>query len=216
MTRVPISLIATDADFSQRTVQSVVTFPPSPTPFLFSLLSYSIPQLLHPSGLSSSLQSSFLSLVGGSADQIGSAGLQQCVESKVGSSSVENLAETLGTAPETLQLIIDGLTQPPGFDIRQNFGQADFKRGIVSMSDLRVGAVLTGRVDNTALFGAFVDIGVGRAGLIHKSNITLNKLPADQRRRSLALGPGERVEVRVLNVDQERGRISLDLIRILQ
>ncbi|XP_049927595.1 S1 RNA-binding domain-containing protein 1 [Epinephelus moara] len=158
----------------------------------------------------------FLSLVGGSADQIGSAGLRQCVESKVRTSSVEELARTLDTTPETLQLIIDGLTQPPGFDIRQNFGQADFKRGIVSMSDLRVGTVLTGRVDNTTLFGAFVDIGVGRAGLIHKSNITLDKLPVSQRRRSLALGPGERVEVRVLNVDLQRGRIGLDLIRVLQ
>lgn len=97
-----------------------------------------------------------------------------------------------------------------------DFGQADFKQGIVSMSDLRVGSVLTGRVDNTALFGAFVDIGVGRSGLIHKSNITLDKLPVSQRRRSLALGPGERVEVRVLNVDLQRGRIGLDLIRVLQ
>ncbi|XP_075931908.1 S1 RNA-binding domain-containing protein 1 [Anarhichas minor] len=158
----------------------------------------------------------FLSLVGGSADQIGSPGLQRCVDSKVRTSSVEELAKTLDTTPETLKLIIDGLTQPPGFDIRQNFGQADFKRGIVSMSDLRVGAVLTGRVDNTALFGAFVDIGVGRAGLIHMSNITLDKLPVSQRRRSLALGPGERVEVRVLNLDPQRGRIGLDLIRILQ
>lgn len=84
------------------------------------------------------------------------------------------------------------------------------------MSDLRVGAVLTGRVENTALFGAFVDIGVGQSGLIHKSNITLNKLPVSQRRRSLALGPGERVEVRVLTVDPQRGRIGLDLIRVLQ
>ncbi|XP_051232141.1 S1 RNA-binding domain-containing protein 1 [Dicentrarchus labrax] len=158
----------------------------------------------------------FLSIVGGSADQIGSAGLRQCVESKVRTSSIEELAKTVDTTPETLKLIIDGLTQPPGFDIRQNFGQADFKRGIVSMSDLRVGAVLTGRVDNTALFGAFVDIGVGRSGLIHKSNITLDKLPVSQRRRSLALGPGERVEVRVLNVDPQRGRIGLDLIRVLQ
>lgn len=97
-----------------------------------------------------------------------------------------------------------------------DFGQADFKQGIVSMSDLRVGAVLTGRVDNTTLFGAFVDIGVGRDGLIHKSNITLDKLPVSQRRRSLALGPGERVEVRVLNIDVQRGRIGLDLIRVLQ
>ncbi|XP_020507457.2 S1 RNA-binding domain-containing protein 1 [Labrus bergylta] len=158
----------------------------------------------------------FLLLVGGAADQIGSAGLRQCVESKVRTSSVEELARTVDTTTETLKLIIDGLTQPPGFDIRQNFGQADFKRGIVSMSDLRVGTVLTGRVDNTTLFGAFVDIGVGRSGLIHKSYITLDKLPASQRRRSLALGPGERVEVRVLNVEPERGRIGLDLIRVLQ
>ncbi|KAL3971835.1 mediator of RNA polymerase II transcription subunit 28 [Sarotherodon galilaeus] len=158
----------------------------------------------------------FLSLVGGSVDQIGSTTLKHCVENKVKTSSVEELARTLDTTPETLKLIIDGLTQPPGFDIRQNFGQADFKRGVVSMSDLRVGAVLTGRVDNTALFGAFVDIGVGRAGLIHKSNITLDKLPVSHGRRSLALGPGERVEVRVLNVDLQRGRIGLDLIRVLQ
>uniref|UniRef100_A0A3Q0RQ31 S1 RNA binding domain 1 n=1 Tax=Amphilophus citrinellus TaxID=61819 RepID=A0A3Q0RQ31_AMPCI len=158
----------------------------------------------------------FLSLVGGSVDQIGSASLKHCVESKVKTSGVEELARTVDTTPETLKLIIDGLTQPPGFDIRQNFGQADFKRGIVSMSDLQVGAVLTGRVDNTTLFGAFVDIGVGRSGLIHKSNITLDKLPVSQRRRSLVLGPGERVEVRVLNVDLQRGRIGLDLIRVLQ
>uniref|UniRef100_A0A665X217 S1 RNA binding domain 1 n=1 Tax=Echeneis naucrates TaxID=173247 RepID=A0A665X217_ECHNA len=131
-------------------------------------------------------------------------------------SSVEVLAREVNTTPETLKVIIDGLTQPPGFDLRQNFGQADFKRGIVSMSDLRVGAVLTGRVDNTTLFGAFVDIGVGRSGLIHKSNITLDKLPVSQRRRSLALGPGERVEVRVMNVDPQRGRIGLDLIRVLK
>ncbi|KAK5854269.1 hypothetical protein PBY51_015354 [Eleginops maclovinus] len=158
----------------------------------------------------------FLSLVGGSADQIGSPGLRQCVEQKVWASSTEELAKTVDSTPETLKLIIDGLTQPPGFDIRQNFGQADFKRGIVSMSDLRVGAVLTGRVENAALFGAFVDIGVGRSGLIHKRYITLDKLPASQHRRSLVLGPGERVEVRVLNVDPQRGRIGLDLIRVLQ
>ncbi|XP_061915060.1 S1 RNA-binding domain-containing protein 1 [Entelurus aequoreus] len=158
----------------------------------------------------------FLCLIGGSANHIGSAELQQCVNSKVGSSSVEELSKTLGTTPETLQLIIDGFTQPPGFDIRQDFGQEDFKRGVVSIHDLQVGTVLTGRVDNTSLFGAFVDIGVGRDGLIHKSNITLDKLPISQRRRSLALGPGQRVEVRVLNVDAKRGRIGLDLIRVLQ
>ena len=84
------------------------------------------------------------------------------------------------------------------------------------MRALREGVVLTGRVENATLFGAFVDIGVGRNGLIHKRYITPDKLPADQRRRSLALGPGEKVEVRVLNVDPQRGRIGLDLIRVLR
>lgn len=96
------------------------------------------------------------------------------------------------------------------------FEQADFKRGVVSIQDLRVGAVLTGRVNNTTLFGAFVDIGVGHSGLIHKSKITATKLPPNQRRSSLALGPGERVEVRVLNIDPVMGRIGLDLLRVLQ
>ncbi|XP_077585752.1 S1 RNA-binding domain-containing protein 1 [Stigmatopora nigra] len=157
----------------------------------------------------------FLSLIGKSAIQIGSQDLKQSVNHKVASSGFDELSKQIGTTPETLKLIMDSLTQPPGFDMRQDFGQEDFKRGIVSIDDLQVGAVLTGRVDNTSLFGAFVDIGVGRSGLIHKSKITLDKLPASQRRRSLALGPGERVEVRVLNVEPQRGRIALDLIRVL-
>ncbi|KAJ7984975.1 hypothetical protein DPEC_G00360340 [Dallia pectoralis] len=169
---------------------------------------------IHPESYAVAL--SFLSLVGGGVDQIGRPELKQCVEVSVNRQGLESLAKTLNTSPDTLQLIIDGLTQPPGFDIRQDFDQADFKRGIVSMSDLREGTVLTGRVENAALFGAFVDIGVGRSGLIHKSKITPDKLPVDQRRRSLALGPGERVEVRVLSVDAQRGRISLDLIRVLR
>ncbi|XP_064173426.1 S1 RNA-binding domain-containing protein 1 [Anguilla rostrata] len=158
----------------------------------------------------------FLEHVEGRVEETGRPELKQRVEASVQRFGLEQLAKTLDTTPETLQLIVDGLTQPSGFDIRQGFEQADFKRGIVSMGDLRAGVVLTGRVENTTLFGAFVDIGVGRSGLIHKSNITLEKLPAEQRRRSLALGPGERVEVRVLNVDAQRGRIGLDLIRVLR
>ncbi|MGH0157515.1 UNVERIFIED_CONTAM: hypothetical protein FKN15_049036 [Acipenser sinensis] len=80
------------------------------------------------------------------------------------------------------EIIIDGLTQPQDFDIRQvdycievgilhvqsSFDGPDFKHGIVSINYLKQGTVLTGRVENAALSGAFVDIGVGRSGLIHK------------------------------------------------
>ncbi|XP_073691180.1 S1 RNA-binding domain-containing protein 1 isoform X2 [Garra rufa] len=169
---------------------------------------------IHPESYSIALR--FLSQIGGSLDQMGSAALRQTIESSVKSSGLDVLAKSLDTTPETLQLIVDGLTQPPGFDIRQDFEQADFKREIVSMSDLHDGMVLTGRVTNTALFGAFVDIGVGRSGLIPNRFITPEKLPVDQRRRSLALGPGQRVEVRVINVELQRNRITLDLIRLLR
>ncbi|KAM9477849.1 S1 RNA-binding domain-containing protein 1 [Clarias gariepinus] len=169
---------------------------------------------IHPESYSLAMR--FLSQIGWSLDHLGSAELQQQVKSTVMSHGLESLAQALDTCPETLQLIVDGLSQPPGVDIRQDFEQAVFKRSIVSMSDLHEGTVLTGRVENTALFGAFVDIGVGRAGLIPKRYITPDKLPADKRRRSLAIGPGERVEVRVMNVDLQRSRITLDLIRVLR
>lgn len=83
------------------------------------------------------------------------------------------------------------------------------------LEDLQVGTVLTGKVENATLFGVFVDIGVGKAGLIPIRFITEAKLSKTKRRRSLGLGPGEKVEVKVLNVDIPRSRISLDLLRVL-
>lgn len=61
----------------------------------------------------------FLSQIGGSLDQMGSTALRQSIESSVKSRGLDVLAKSLDTTPETLQLIVDGLTQPPGFDIRQ-------------------------------------------------------------------------------------------------
>lgn len=113
-------------------------------------------------------------------------------------------------------MLLSSLLSPPSLTIYPDSDQPDFKRGIVSMSDLHAGAVLTGRVTNTALFGAFVDVGVGRNGLIPNRFMTAAKLPEDLRRRSLALGPGERVEVRVINVEHQRNRITLDLVRVLR
>lgn len=50
---------------------------------------------------------------------MGSDSLGHSVKNSVKSSGLDVLAKSLNTTPETLQLIVDGLTQPPGFDIRQ-------------------------------------------------------------------------------------------------
>ncbi|HEY74933.1 MAG TPA: S1 RNA-binding domain-containing protein [Thermoflexia bacterium] len=76
------------------------------------------------------------------------------------------------------------------------------------INQLRPGSVRKGRVTNLCSFGAFVDLG-GVEGLVHVSEISWGRVdhPAD------LLQPGQEVEVFVLNVDQERGRIGLSIKR---
>ncbi|XP_045405482.1 S1 RNA-binding domain-containing protein 1 isoform X2 [Lemur catta] len=157
----------------------------------------------------------FLSSIGGTVCEIGKPEMQQKINSFLEKEGIEKVAERLQTTVHTLQVIIDGLSQPESFDFRTDFDKPDFKRSIVCLEDLQVGTVLTGKVENATLFGIFVDIGVGRSGLIPIRNVTEAKLSKTKRRRSLGLGPGERVEVQVLNIDIPRSRITLDLIRVL-
>uniref|UniRef100_A0A8D0FF68 S1 RNA binding domain 1 n=1 Tax=Strix occidentalis caurina TaxID=311401 RepID=A0A8D0FF68_STROC len=168
---------------------------------------------IHPE--SYNIAMTFLSFIGGNANDIGKSDMQQKVNAVIQKEGLEGIAKRLNTTVHTLQLIIDGLTQPEGFDIRTDFDKPDFKRSIVCFEDLSVGTVLTGKVENATPFGVFVDIGVGKAGLIPVRNITEAKLSKVKKKRSLGLGPGERVEVKVLNVDIPRLRITLDLIRVL-
>lgn len=157
----------------------------------------------------------FLSFIGGTLCEIGKPEMQQKINSSLGKEGIEKTAERLQTTAHTLQVIIDGLSQPKTFDIRTDFDKPDFKRSIVCLEDLQVGTVLTGKVENATLFGVFVDIGVGKAGLIPIRFITEAKLSKTKKRTSLGLGPGEKVEVKVLSVDIPRSRISLDLLRVL-
>ncbi|XP_057646986.1 S1 RNA-binding domain-containing protein 1 isoform X1 [Chionomys nivalis] len=157
----------------------------------------------------------FLSFIGGTLHEIGKPEMQQKINSSLGKESIEKIAERLQTTAHTLQVIMDGLSQPESFDFRTDFDKPDFKRNIVCLEDLQVGTVLTGKVENATLFGVFVDIGVGKLGLIPIRSITEAKLSKTKKRRSLGLGPGEKVEVKVLNIDIPRSRISLDLLRVL-
>ncbi|XP_073420318.1 S1 RNA-binding domain-containing protein 1 isoform X2 [Dendrobates tinctorius] len=157
----------------------------------------------------------FLALVGGSTDEMGTEKMQKQINGYIQQEGIDRVAEKVKTTELTLQLIIDGFCQPEGYDMRTEFDKTDFKTNIVCLEDLKLGTILTGKVENATLFGVFVDIGVGKAGLIPMRYITEDKLSKEKRRRSLGLGPGERVEVKVLNVDIRQSRISLELLRVL-
>ena len=72
---------------------------------------------------------------------------------------------------------------------------------------LSEGMKLTGKVTNVTEFGAFVDIGVGRDGLVHISE--LRRQGGDQ--GSGAIGTGDEVTVWIKNLDRKRNRISLTM-----
>ena len=97
--------------------------------------------------------------------------------------------------------------EKPGRDPRPTFETAKFAEGVEKLSDLSAGMVLEGVVTNVAAFGAFVDVGVHQDGLVHISAMS-NNYVEDPRQ---VVKPGDVVKVRVLDVDQDRKRISLTL-----
>jgi uncharacterized protein len=95
----------------------------------------------------------------------------------------------------------------PGRDPRPEFRTPEWRSDVMSIGDLEVGMVLEGRVSNVANFGAFVDLGVKRDGLVHVSELS-QKYVADPRE---AVQVGQIVKVKVIEVDRDRGRISLSI-----
>ena len=75
------------------------------------------------------------------------------------------------------------------------------------MEDLQPGMVLQGTVRNVVDFGAFVDIGVKQDGLVHKSEIA-DRYVNDP---LTVVAVGQVVQVRVLKVDMQRGRVQLSM-----
>lgn len=106
----------------------------------------------------------------------------------------------------TLHDIIAELAKP-GRDPRQVFEAFAYADGVVKIEDVRPGMVLPGIVTNVTAFGAFVDVGVHQDGLVHVSQL------ADRfvRDPNHVVRVGQRVRVRVLEVDLARRRISLSM-----
>src|SRR2546421_1898584 len=108
----------------------------------------------------------------------------------------------------TARDILDALARP-GRDPREDLPPPIFKKGILKLEDLQAGMELKGTVLNVVDFGAFVDIGLKDSGLVHISQMANRyiKSPYD------VVAVSDIVSVWVLNVDKDRHRVSLTMIR---
>ena len=119
---------------------------------------------------------------------------------------LQNLAKEIGIGEPTLIDIIENLKKP-GRDPREELPKPILRSDVLKMEDLHTGMKLKGTVRNIVDFGAFIDIGVKQDGLLHISEIADKyvKNPLE------VLSVGDIVNVRIISVDVERGRISLSM-----
>ena len=97
--------------------------------------------------------------------------------------------------------------EKPGRDPREQIEEFEFAKGIETVDDLVEGMELPGIVTNITAFGAFVDIGVHQDGLVHISQLA-DKYVKDPNQ---VVKLHQHVRVRVIEIDQRRGRISLSM-----
>ena len=116
------------------------------------------------------------------------------------------VAQRIGVGEPTLWDMVAELSKP-GRDPRDELPKPLLRTDVMEMSDLKEGMVLTGTVRNVTDFGAFVDIAVHEDGLVHISQISKRRISHP----SQVLKVGDIVQVKVLEVDLERRRISLTM-----
>ncbi len=118
----------------------------------------------------------------------------------------KKMAEELGIGEITLEDILKEL-EKPARDPRSDMPAPILRSDVLNMEDLKPGMILKGTVRNVIDFGVFVDIGVHQDGLVHISRITdrFIKHPLE------AVSVGDIVDVKVLDVDVSKKRISLTM-----
>ena len=97
--------------------------------------------------------------------------------------------------------------EKPGRDPREQLEAFEFDKNVSTIDDLVEGMILPGIVTNITNFGAFVDIGVHQDGLVHISQMANRRIshPLD------VVKLHQHVQVRVIEVDHRRHRISLSM-----
>lgn len=146
-----------------------------------------------------------LDILGYSEEDVASSNISD-IKSRLGKYKVAELSEQLGIGGLTIVDIVDSLLKK-GRDPREEFEQPVLRSDVLSIEDLKSGMVLKGTVRNVIDFGAFVDIGVHQDGLVHISQICDKyiKHPTE------VLSVGDVVNVKVLDVDVKKHRISLSI-----
>ena len=109
----------------------------------------------------------------------------------------------------TLQDIMKELDKP-GLDPRAKFEVFEFDKNVTKIEDLQEGMVLPGIVTNITAFGAFVDVGVHQDGLVHISQLANRRVNDPNEVVHLH----QHVQVKVIEVDLRRHRISLSMKNI--
>ena len=133
--------------------------------------------------------------------------VRDITEGKVrGLAARKDIAEKLGIGKYTFEDIAAEL-EKPGRDPREDVQAPALRSDVLDISDLTAGMELKGTVRNIVDFGAFVDLGVHQDGLVHISEMSDRyvKHPLD------VVKVGDIVNVKVLSVDEKRGKISLSM-----
>ena len=141
--------------------------------------------------------------IGLQKEDIGSAVLKE----KLNKLGIQDTSETLNIGIPTLEDIIASLIAPLR-DPRDEFETPILKSDVLSMEDLKPNMALSGTVRNVVDFGAFVDIGVKQDGLVHISKLSKGYVKHPMNIVSV----GDIVDVWVLDVNQEKQKVSLTMI----
>lgn len=130
--------------------------------------------------------------------------------SQVGTRDVRNLERFVGRSLRLKVLEADRRSKKVILSHRQVVEEEREKRREETMANLEEGAVVEGKVRSLTKYGAFVDLG-GVDGLLHVSEMAWTRIKDP----SEVLKVGETIQVTVLEIDQESGKISLSRRQIL-
>ena len=128
------------------------------------------------------------------------------LDKKLKQIDIHQTSKELGVGELTLKDIIDEILKP-GRDPREAMPKPILRSDVLKFEDLQIGMVLNGTVRNVIDFGAFVDIGVKYDGLVHISEMS-NKFVKNP---SEIVSVGDIVKVKVIDLDQERHKVSLSM-----